>query len=69
MEKTVSDRGKFTEPSDLTSDLCDTRYWSPASIYSRNFIDIFILLRRYVKDISRFLSYEQSNLGKKMFGS
>ena len=25
MKKTVSDRGKFTEPSDLTSDLCDNR--------------------------------------------
>ena len=24
-KKTVSEREKFTEPSDLTSDLCDTR--------------------------------------------
>ena len=24
-EETVSDRGQFTKPSDLTSDLCDTR--------------------------------------------
>ena len=25
VKKTISDHGKFTEPSDLTSDLCDTR--------------------------------------------
>ena len=60
VKKTVSDRGKFTEPSDLTSDLCDTRKTARIKSLRKSFSKLTCIKQSYTSKLSQFLTlYER----------
>ena len=60
VEKTVSDRGKFTEPSDLTSDLCDTRKTARKKAPRKSSSKLTCIKQSFTCKLSQFLTlYER----------
>ena len=60
MKKTVSDRRKFTELSDLTSDLCDTRKTARTKSPRKSSSKLTCIKRSYTCKLSQFLTlYER----------
>ena len=70
MKKTISDHGKFTESSDLTSDLCDTRKTARIKSPRKSSEKLTCIKQSYTCKPSQFLTlferlHSKSDLSKK----